>query len=116
MSTPKTDLTEESTDAAGSTPESQPVVRSSDALAKGDASVRALGIDVSEAILPIPPPVQLDPGARERWRGVRSKSLPIKTVQSMARAARVLYRNVLDWSIGSAVPLLHAKPRRNPEK
>ncbi len=142
MTTPKNDLLEESTDPAGENLEPPDLIRSSDAHLAGDAQshhlgrgeiimpppvmppdIRATGMSLIDAVVP-----SLDPArgivpqaplsteiAPPKWRGVRSKSLPIRVVQSMTRAARMMYRGVLDWSLGQPRTLLESKPKRTPE-
>src|SRR5438105_332952 len=103
MSTPKTDLIDESTNPAGSDLDTrEELVRSPDgaiADAQGQlrgaevimrpparpSDIRALGVGIEEAIIPVP----------NKSRGVRSKTLPVRLIQSMTRAARILYRGVL---------------------
>jgi hypothetical protein len=131
MSTPKTDLVDESTDPAGSELEPQDLVRSSDAQAANDAQaqlhrgelmmpppragtpIRASSVDALEALLP---PAPTMPGLGQpqapKWRGVRSKSLPVKHIQSMTRAARALYREILDAAMGQAKTVLESKAHR----
>jgi hypothetical protein len=120
MSTPKSDLIEETTEPEGANVERPEVIQTSDARAIGDAQsqisraelIRASAVATAEALVPIAPrPIEQPP----KWRGVRSKSLPVRTVQSMTRAARMLYRSVLDWYIADARTVLGAKPRRTPE-